>query len=278
MVYFCSMVHRIRFYLYILVLFIGLFPQSSFSQPNVWCMPAWDCTAEITLRHQGYTVTYGIDDKIPQWVAYYLVPERMRKVSKRTDDFRPDPWIPPAFSATNEDYKGSGYDRGHLAPAADMAWSEDVMSESFFFSNMTPQVPAFNRGIWKKLEDLVRKWAQEYDTLLIVTGPIPGEYKGHIGNGKVAVPASFYKAIVAWNYPAAQGIAFVMPNESSNLPIAHFAITVDSLETLLSCNLFAALPQPAQENAERQIDWTYWRLNPKEVKPNSSSPGKKTRK
>ncbi|MGC8865622.1 MAG: DNA/RNA non-specific endonuclease [Bacteroidales bacterium] len=262
------------------VLFVSaiIITQKSYSQPDVWCMPAWDCTAEITLRHQGYTVSYDIENKIPKWVAYYLVPHRLKKISKRSDDFRPDPWIPLAFSATLQDYKSSGYDRGHLAPAADMSWSDEVMSESFFLSNMTPQEPSFNRGIWKKLEDEVRKWAQTYDTLLIVTGPMPGAYKGYIGDGKVAVPVSFYKALMAWQNNVGHGLALVIPNEASNQPIAYYALSVDSLESLLSCNLFAALPQPAQENAECKIDWAFWHLQPREAKTSASGSGKKVRK
>lgn len=236
-------------------------------QPEVWCMPSWECASDITLRHKGYAVSYDPVHKIPVWVAYYLVPARMQKASGRTNDFRPDPFIPLQFSATNGDYKASGYDRGHLAPAADMSWSADVMSESFYFSNMTPQEPGFNRGIWKKLEDQVRQWAKSFDTLLIVTGPLPDSFKGYIGPGRVAVPAAFYKAIVAWQNHSARGIAFVIPNTSSTLPIATFALTIDSLETLLSCNLFAALPEPSQQVAESQIDWIYWGISFYEKQP-----------
>ncbi len=233
-------------------------------QPEIWCLPSWDCATEITLRHKGYMVSYLPSQKIPAWVAYYLVPARMQKASNRTNDFRPDPLIPLQFSATNGDYKASGYDRGHLAPAADMSWAPDVMSESFYFSNITPQEPGFNRGIWKKLEDQVRKWASVLDTLLIATGPLKDDCKGFIGPGRVAVPNAFFKAIIAWHNHSAKGIAFIMPNESSNLPIAQFAITIDSLESLLSCNLFATLPEPAQRMAENQIDHNYWGLDRQE--------------
>ncbi len=245
-----------------LSVFLWICGEGLYSQPVVWCMPSWDCASELTLRHKGYFVSYDLVRKIPAWVAYYIVPERMNKANRRSNDFRPDPLIPLEYSATNDDYKASGFDRGHLAPAADMAWSTEVMSESFYFSNMTPQDPGFNRGIWKKLEDQVRKWAAEYDTMLIITGPLPGRDKGFIGQGKVAVPAAFYKALVAWNHPSAQGIAFVMPNESSSQPLSSFAITIDSLESVLACNLFAALPEPAQQRAESTINWHFWHLKP----------------
>jgi endonuclease G len=252
---------------------LGLSSGQLYSQPDVWCLPSRECAADITLKHKGYVVSYDPGLKIPVWVAYYLVPERMQKNARRSNDFRPDPFIPLQFSATNADYKSSGYDRGHLAPAADMAWDTEVMSESFYFTNMTPQKPGFNRGIWKKLEDQVRQWAASYDTLLIVTGPVPANFKGYIGQGKVAVPGAFYKALVAVYHHTARGVAFVIPNESSRLPMEYYVLSVDSLESLLSCNLFAAMPEQWQEIAESRVDWEFWRLNPllKTTAPNSGT-------
>ena len=95
----------------------------------------------------------------PAWVIYRLTKQQaLTKAAKRDDNFKEDPSVPTG-SATLADYRRSGYDRGHLAPAADMAYSRQTMEDSFFMSNMSPQRPAFNRGIWKDLEAQVRDFA-----------------------------------------------------------------------------------------------------------------------
>ena len=121
--------------------------------------------------------------------------EVSRRAAKRGDDFRPDPAVPTG-SATPQDYTRSGYDRGHLAPAADMSFSAKAMSESFYMSNMSPQAPQFNRGIWSKLEKQVRHFATKEKRIVVVTGPIlPAEKNITIGANKVTVPQYYYKVI-----------------------------------------------------------------------------------
>ena len=109
------------------------------------------------------------------------------KVAKRKDNFRLDPVIKTG-SAILADYKGSGYDRGHLPPAGDMAWSKEAMSESFFLTNMSPQVPALNRGMWRILEEQIRTWALKEQELYIITGTIIRPNYKTIGPNKVTVP------------------------------------------------------------------------------------------
>ena len=102
--------------------------------------------------HNGFSLQYSEQREQPIWIVYELIKEEVvSKAISRTDNFRPDHSIKTG-SATLADYKASGYDRGHLAPAADMGHSKESMSDSFYLSNMSPQVPQFNRGIWKKLE------------------------------------------------------------------------------------------------------------------------------
>ena len=115
---------------------------------------------EQLVTHLGYSLSYNEKHEQANWVFYELTIDEVLGSIKRKDQFRADPNIKTG-SASLSDYKRSGYDRGHLAPAADMKWSSKAMSESFFMSNMSPQTPSFNRGIWKKLENLVRKWAVE---------------------------------------------------------------------------------------------------------------------
>ena len=123
------------------------------------------------IRHFAYTLCYDEPHEQARWVAYELTLAETNGPEERASGFFEDPAVTTG-SATDTDYAGSGYDRGHLAPAGDMTWSDRAMHESFYYSNMSPQVPSFNRGIWKKLETLVRAWAQVYDGILIATGPV----------------------------------------------------------------------------------------------------------
>ena len=127
---------------------------------------------EQVIKHEGYTVSYNSEYRIANWVAYELTAtEAKSKKTERSNKFVPDPQV-KGSTAMNEDYTRSGYDRGHLAPAGDMKWSAKAMRESFYLSNICPQKPKLNRGIWKDLEEQCRLWALDNGSLLIVTGPV----------------------------------------------------------------------------------------------------------
>lgn len=146
----------------------------------------------------GYTICYREEYEQPEWAAYTLTAEKLVKNASREDNFRPDPEISTG-SASLADYKGSGYDRGHLAPAADFSYSAEAMSDSFYLSNMSPQNGSFNRGIWAKLEAAVRDWAEETFITYVVTGPVlekPASEYGFIGANEVSVPEYYYKALL----------------------------------------------------------------------------------
>ena len=128
--------------------------------------------ADTIIDRPGYALGYIEYHEQPAWVIYIMTKaEATIKAAKRTNKFRSDPEIPTG-SATATDYRRSGYDRGHLAPAADMAFSGQTMADSFFMSNMSPQKPAFNRGIWKDLEALVRSFAITERKIVVVTGTL----------------------------------------------------------------------------------------------------------
>lgn len=182
--------------------------------------------------------------------------------------FIPDPYVTTG-SARDIDYKGSGYDRGHLAPAADMAWSITTMAESFYFSNMSPQAPQFNRGIWKKLEELVRTWAIENESIYIVTGPILDNHLKRIGPDQVAVPEYYYKVILDYSSPEIKAIGFVLPNEGSSENLQHFAVSIDSVERLTGIDFFPLLPDHIETILEAHICLPCWSWD----KPNSMKKG-----
>jgi len=214
-------------------------------------------TNDAIVKHLGYTLSYNEKHEHANWVAYELTTEETQKGVTRTNDFRPDPAVKTG-SATNADYQGSGYDRGHMAPAADMSWSAQSMEESFFYSNMSPQVPGFNRGIWKKLEERVRQWAIENKDIYVVTGPVLTGNLSSIGPDKVSVPRYYYKVILDYTQPELKGIGFILPNASSTLPLQSFAVPIDSVEKVTGIDFFPALPDKQEQAIEKTICIPCW--------------------
>ena len=215
--------------------------------------------ADTIIERPGYALGYIEYHEQPAWVIYIMTKaEAATKVAKRTNKFRTDPEIPTG-SATTGDYRRSGYDRGHLAPAADMAFSWQTMTDSFFMSNMSPQKPAFNRGIWKDLEALVRCFAITERKIVVVTGPIlPKKKTVTIGTNQVTVPTHYYKVIFDLT-PPQKMIGFILPNEGSDESLATFAVTVDAVEKATGLNFFSKVPKEEQERLERTISTKAWK-------------------
>lgn len=207
--------------------------------------------------HSGLSLEYNEEHEQAVWVAYLLTSEKVKKGVERTNSFKPDPKV-STQTANDKDYAGSGYDRGHLAPAADMSWSTTAMKESFYYSNMSPQEPGFNRGIWKKLEEQVRVWAETYDTLFVVTGPILEPGLPTIGLNKVSVPKAYYKALLRYNSTHSLALGFVLPNSKSSEPLQNFAVSIDSLEKITNIDFFHLLPDPIEEEMESKICFDCW--------------------
>ena len=213
--------------------------------------------SDIIVKHLAYTLSYNEKHEQANWVAYELTAEETQKGVTRSNDFRPDNEV-MSGSATNADYQGSGYDRGHMAPAADMSWSVQSMEESFLYSNMSPQVPGFNRGIWKKLEERVRQWAVENKDIYVVTGPVLTEDLSAIGPDKVSVPRYYYKVILDYRVPELKEIAFIVLNASSTMSLQSFAVPIDSVEHVTGINFFPALPDKQEQALEKTICISCW--------------------
>lgn len=211
------------------------------------------------IRHTYFTLSYSEADEQPEWVYYELTPDLIRGKQSRTDDYRPDSLI-STTSAQLEDYRGSGYDRGHLCPAGDMKLNLKAMSESFLLSNMSPQDRDFNAGIWNQLEEQVRRWALSSGRLYVVTAGVLKQNKGKIGKNGVTVPKYFYKVIYD---PRGQGnmIAFLLPNENSQKPLESFIVTVDSIESITGIDFFPELQDSLEKRLERSKDLYVWSFN-----------------
>jgi endonuclease G, mitochondrial len=217
------------------------------------------------IRHTGYTLLFDDRYKLADWVAYELTKEETTKLFDRNNKFVSDPMVKTG-AATDKDYAGSGYDKGHLAPAADMEWSETAMEESFYYSNMSPQEPGFNRGIWKKLEELVRTWAIENNAIYIVTGPVLTKGLPAIGPDHVAVPKYFYKVILDYTETDMKGIGFIIRNTSSSEPLQTFSVTIDSVEKFTGLDFFPLLPDDVENIIESRIDLNSWDWDDSKIK------------
>lgn len=212
---------------------------------------------QAVVRHAAYALVYSEEHEQARWVAYELTEAETHGPEERASGFYEDPAVSTG-SATDADYAGSGYDRGHLAPAGDMTWSAAAMTESFYYSNMSPQQPSFNRGIWKKLETLTRAWGQEYSTVFIVTGPLLEASLPVIGPNKVSVPAAYYKIVLRHTGIDWQVIGFLMPNAASSEPLSSFVRTVDEIENRTGLDFFPALPDALEGSLESGIHSDRW--------------------
>ena len=143
--------------------------------------------------------------------------------------------------ATNADYTRSGFDKGHMAPAADMKWSPIVMKESFYFSNMCPQHPQLNRRRWKDLEEKIRDWAIADSAIIIICGPIVEKNAKTIGRNKIAIPKQFFKVILSPFAKPMRAIGFIFNNAQATDPLSTYAVTVDSIEKLTNMDFFCTL-------------------------------------
>lgn len=216
---------------------------------------------DIIVQHTGYTLCYDEEHEQPRWVAYLLTADEVfSDESSRADNFREDPSIPTG-SATLNDYKGSGYDRGHLIPAADQKWSAAAMDDSFFLSNMSPQTHAFNAGIWSDLESAVRTMAAQNQEICVVTGPVltDGPYKT-IGSSKVSVPNFYYKVILDYYGNDKKAIGFVLSQDDKG-KLSGFAVTVDDVEKLTGINFFPLLSDSEAKELESAFDASLWDLS-----------------
>ena len=216
-------------------------------------------TTDTVLSYMGFDLGYNEQFEQAAWVAYVLTREETESGEvERTEDFRADTSVRTG-SATPADYRGSGFDRGHLAPAGDMTWDEEAMSQSFLMTNMSPQRPGFNRGVWRRLETAVRNWAAEKDSIYVITGPLFSPSDSLIGENGVGVPGHYFKVLVDLSPPDYEMIAFLLPNDSSSDDLLQFAISVDSLEQYSGYDFFASAPdQEVVEWLEGHVYPEHW--------------------
>ncbi len=238
---------------YILV-FLILISASGFLAQAADFLPV---PAKDLVRHRYYTLSYNEQFEQANWVCYVLTDSMVvNGGEERSNKFKIDKLVATG-SAKSSDYTKSGYDRGHLCPAADMGFNPVAMEESFMMSNISPQTPDFNRGIWKTLETSVRNWAKQERQIIVVTGPIFKDNKGSIGQDEVAVPGYFFK-IIFDDTDSPKMLAFIFPNAKSDRPLTDFAVPTDKAEKLTGYDFFSQLPDELETRLESRVDFSGW--------------------
>ena len=217
---------------------------------------------ELILKRKGYTVSYNEEMKQPNWVAWELNKERLIERESRTDKFLPDPDLDADEAVTTDDYRGSGYDRGHMCPAGDNRWHWKAMQESFYMTNICPQLHKLNNGDWKELEEACRRWAEAKGQIYIVCGPIfyRSAKPSYIGrNQRIRVPEAFFKVVLCPDPP--QAIGFLYKNEDGNRKMESYTNSIDQVERITGIDFFPALPDEVETAIESTARLSDWNLN-----------------
>ncbi|MCQ2069110.1 MAG: DNA/RNA non-specific endonuclease [Bacteroidaceae bacterium] len=219
-----------------------------------------DASYKQHLVYEGYEVVLNEKMLIPEWVAYELTDEEVDGTNPRSNHFRTDPNF-NGRQADDDDYRNSGWDRGHMASAADMKLTEQMMRESFYFTNICPQNHNLNSGDWKALEELVREYANIYGSIYVTCGPIVTDNKyGKIGTNQVTVPDAFYKIMLILTPNGYESIGFIMENKAGHKPLSTYAMTVDEVESRTGLDFFHTLPDDIEKKVESTYNPSVWNL------------------
>jgi endonuclease G len=224
------------------------------------------------IMHQAMALSYSEPHEQAHWVAHIILPDIIEGQISRTNDFREDPMVATGTAVEADyflkfqqadntfKYDGFGYDRGHLAPSADFRWSETALSESYFYSNMSPQVAEFNRGAWADLESTIRGYIFQHPEtqLYVVTGGILREKLPVIERSlnRVSIPEYFFKVVLDLN--AQRGIGFILPNREIAYPLETYAVSIDEVEAQTGLDFFNRLPKEVQARIEGTVDKSHW--------------------
>lgn len=214
--------------------------------------------SEQILQRKSYIVSYNKELKIPNWVAWHLTSEHAYGEYKRPSSAFHEDFEVPMPRANNNDYKGSGWSRGHMCPAGDNKWDREAMYESFLLSNVCPQNANLNSGVWNQIEMSCRDWAVRYDDIYIVCGPILFN-KEHetIGQSEVVVPEAFFKVILCLKGKP-KGIGFICRNTDGNRRKDTYVNSISQVERITKMTFFPHLSKEVAEQVKNHADINEW--------------------
>lgn len=209
------------------------------------------------VHHNFYSLSYSEKHEQAEWVAYELNKDHITSTNFKRPYFTKDQKV-KTQSAHYRNYSNSGYDKGHLCPAGDRKFSKEAHDETFLTSNISPQNHEFNSGIWNRLEQKTRYWAQKYQNLYIVTGGILTPNLETIGSEKVAVPKYFYKIILDFHEPEIKAIAFLIPHNKSEKALYKFVTSIDEIEKITGIDFFPEIEDSLENKLEKSSSYSNW--------------------
>lgn len=212
------------------------------------------------IQYSEFQLLFNPDNKTPDFVAWQLLGKNTTGQHKRYNKFWKDDNVKNCPESS--DYTHSGYDRGHLCPAADMKWSATGMKECFSMANMAPQNHSLNSGAWATLEEKCRTWAKRDSALIIIAGPIYDKnFNKTIGNAQIKVPSAFFKVILAPYTQNPRAIGFIYPNSPSPGNMKNYAMSVDNVEEITGLDFFFSLPDNIENEIEAKFSFNDWNNN-----------------
>lgn len=221
----------------------------------------------FSIKHGAYEVSYNFYHLNPNWVYHRVHRSNLENsCGKRDKGFYSDyhltkAGVPKEFILSEKSFKGSGFDRGHMAPSGDFLWDQGINKESFFMTNMSPQTPGLNQNTWQKLEDHIRKWACGNQELEVYTGPVLSQKLDRL-ESCVSVPQYYYKVLVYYKNGKHHGIAFLYPQtdeKEDGDPFEKRALSIRKLEEITGINFFKnKYSQVVQDQFETSFDLNDW--------------------
>jgi len=223
------------------------------------CKPApLSSVSELIIKKKAYIVSYNKDTKIPNWVAWHLTGDHSDGSVGRSNAFYEDEEV-PLPRATSEDYRGSGWSRGHMCPAGDNKWDIEAMNQSFSLINVCPQDASLNSGVWNSIEIDCRNWAKRFQDIYIICGPV--FYKQDhetIGSNQVYVPEAFFKVVLCLN-GTPKGMGVVVKNNAGTKKRDLYYNSIDQVERITGMDFFPLLPDDLEEEIESHLDMDLWK-------------------
>lgn len=230
------------------------------SNPRLLEMPKTR-KGEIIVHHTGFCLSYNTTTNCPNWVAWELTSDEASARAGRNPDFYADPAIEERSQVTTRDYTGSGYDRGHMCPAADMKWSTEAQHDCFYMSNICPQDHNLNSKSWERLENACRRWATREGSVYIACGPIfkEGRKARTIGRDhKVRVPDGFFKVVLSLRKGQEKAIGFYYANNDRQQDMEAAATTVDEIEKMTGYDFFYQIDKGIEKRVEARSNLQAW--------------------